>query len=146
MAVSSRGLIASRPLGLRPLQGFSVKNSQIAVVLFAVVAPEHVQLLVVKRGCMILNLRRRIALSAAVTGPAIILALLVTMRVLRPREVLPGLPTAPSIVSTLHHVILIRCLLLRLLAALGGQDPLQLERVFLGFPGRRGVEGSGSEK
>jgi len=47
MAVSPRRWIAARPLGLRPLQSVSIKYSQVAVVLFAVVAAENVQLLIV---------------------------------------------------------------------------------------------------
>jgi hypothetical protein len=65
---------------LYPLQSFSVKHSEVAVVLFSIIASKHEELLVVKRGSMILYLW---------CTKAFIVAALATYVI----DVLAGLPT-----------------------------------------------------
>jgi hypothetical protein len=55
--ISAVGRISSWFFVLYPLQSFSVKHAKVAVILFAVIAPEDIQLLVIESGSMILDLR-----------------------------------------------------------------------------------------
>lgn len=64
--------IPTRFLVLYPLQSFSVKNAEVAVVLFAIIASENEELLVVKCGCMILYLWCTKAFIVAALAPYII--------------------------------------------------------------------------
>ena len=63
MTISSLGRITSRPFGLDPLQGLRVEYSQVGVVLLPVITPEHIQLLLVEGGSMILDLRSSIRIA-----------------------------------------------------------------------------------
>lgn len=58
MAISAWRRSATCLLWLDPLQSFCVKDSQMAVILFAVVTSEDVELPVVESSGVIFNLRR----------------------------------------------------------------------------------------
>lgn len=72
--------ISTRFLVLYPLQSFSVKDSEIAVVLFSIIASKHEELLVVKSRCMIFYLWCTKAFIVAALAPYVI-------------DILAGLPT-----------------------------------------------------
>ena len=57
MSVSARRRGATCLLRFDPLQSFCVEDSQVAVVLLAVIAPKHVQFAFVESCSVVLNLR-----------------------------------------------------------------------------------------
>jgi hypothetical protein len=57
VSIPACGSSAARSFGLDPLEGIGIEDSEVTVILLAVIAPEDVELLVVESGCMILNLR-----------------------------------------------------------------------------------------
>ena len=72
--------ISTRFFVLYPVQSFSVKHPEVAVVLFAIIPSEDEELLVVKCGCMILYLWCAKAFIVAALAPYVI-------------DVLTGLPS-----------------------------------------------------
>ena len=64
--------ISTRFFVLDPLQSFSVKHAEVAVVLFTIIASKHEELLVVKCGCMILDLWCTKALIVPALAPNVI--------------------------------------------------------------------------
>ena len=72
MPIPSVWRISTWFLVLYPLQSFSVKHSEVAVVLFAIIATEDEKLLVVKCGCMILYLWCTKAFIVAALAPYVI--------------------------------------------------------------------------
>lgn len=72
MPISPVRRISTRFLVLYPLQSFSVKHSEVAVVLFAIIASKHEELLVVKCGCMILYLWCTKAFIVSALAPYVI--------------------------------------------------------------------------
>ena len=72
MPIPSVWRISTWFLVLYPLQSFSVKHSEVAVVLFAIIASKHEELLVVECGCMILYLWCTKAFIVAALAPYII--------------------------------------------------------------------------
>ena len=80
MPVPTVRWISTRFFVLNPLQSFSVKHPEVAVVLFAIIPSEDEELLVVKCGCMILDLWCAKAFIVAALAPYVI-------------DVLTGLPS-----------------------------------------------------
>ena len=56
MAITSHWLVASGLFRLHPLVFLSVENSQGTVILFAVIAPEHIKFFIVVSCCVIFDL------------------------------------------------------------------------------------------
>ena len=63
MSVSPRGRGTLRPFSFHPLEGVSVKNPQVAMILLPVIAPKNVQLFIVESGSVILDLRGHLSLA-----------------------------------------------------------------------------------
>ena len=67
MAISALGLNSSWFQTALPAVLFNVEHSQIAVILLAVIASENIELVLVKGGCVVLNLRRLDRLASTST-------------------------------------------------------------------------------
>jgi len=72
--IPARGGRTLGSFGFHPLKGIGIEYSQIAVILFAIIAPEDVQLFIVKSRCVIFNLGRHLAFAGLPTAATRVVA------------------------------------------------------------------------
>ena len=70
VAIPTSGRISRRSFSLCPLESVRVEDPEVTVVLFPIVAAEHVQLLFVESGSMIFNLWSGVTLCSAAPSAA----------------------------------------------------------------------------